>query len=84
LGDARKEKVADVLLSISKNKIFQKLNEGEPWKMGEEAGISEEAAKAKTRELKNICLYCDYFFEHYMDEETLACKPSDRLEWSEG
>jgi hypothetical protein len=73
LGDARTEKIADVLLRVSKMKVFQMLNEGKPWKMGEHLGISEEEAKAKTRELKNICLYCDYFFEHHlnsdMDEE---------------
>lgn len=71
LGDARKEKVADVLLRVSKMKVFQMLNEGEPWKMGEHLGISEEDAKAKTRDLKNICLYCDYFFEHHLHSNTL-------------
>ena len=71
LGDARKEKVADVLLRVSKMKVFQMLNEGEPWKMGEHLGISEEDAKTKTREQKNICLYCDYFFEHHLHSNTL-------------
>jgi organic radical activating enzyme len=71
LGDARTEKIADVLLRVSKMKVFQMLNEGEPWKMGEHLGISEEQAKAKTRELKNICLYCDHFFEHWMEEKSL-------------
>jgi organic radical activating enzyme len=56
MGDARKERVTDVLLRVSKNKIFQMLNEGEPWKMGEHVGISEEEAKAKTRELKYLSL----------------------------
>jgi organic radical activating enzyme len=74
LGDARKEKVADVLQRISKMKVFQMLNEGDPWKMGDHLGVTEEAAKAKTRELKNICLYCDHFFEHWIDEETLEEK----------
>ena len=65
LGDARKEKVADVLERIADNKIYQALNAGEPWKMGEHLGISIEEAKEKTKELKNICLYCDYFFQHH-------------------
>ena len=66
MGDARKEKVADVLLRVSRSEIFQQLNEGEPWKMGESIGISEDYAKVRTRELKNICLWCDEFFEkHY-------------------
>ena len=74
MGDARKEKVADVLLRVSKMKVFQILNEGEPWKMGEHLGISEVEAKAKTRELKNICLYCDYFFEHRISKQSLESK----------
>lgn len=74
LGDARTEKVSDVLLRVSKMKIFQMLNEGEPWKMGEQLGVSEEEAKSKTRELKNICLYCDHFFQHQVDKTTLEIK----------
>ena len=50
------------------------LNEGDPWKMGHHLGVTEDAAKEKTRELKNICLYCDHFFEHWIDEETLKEK----------
>jgi organic radical activating enzyme len=71
MGDARSEKVSDVLQRISKMKVFQMLNEGEPWKMGEHLAVTEDAAKEKTRELKNICLYCDHFFEHWIDEKTL-------------
>ena len=70
LGDARTEKISAVLERISTNKVFQKLNEGEPWKMGEHLGISYEEAKNKTNELQNICLYCDYFFLHHMQPET--------------
>ncbi len=69
LGDARSEKISDVLERIANNTIFKALNEGEPWKMGEHLGITYEAAKEKTIELKNICLYCDYFFQHHMQPE---------------
>ncbi len=69
LGDARTEKISAVLERIADNKIFKALNEGEPWKMGEHLGITYEAAKEKTKELKNICLYCDYFFQHHMQPE---------------
>jgi organic radical activating enzyme len=71
MGDARKEKVADVLLKVSKSKIFEKLNEGQPWKMGESIGITEEQAKERTRELKNICLWCDEFFKQHYNIKTL-------------
>ncbi len=72
MGDARKEKVADVLQRISKMEIFQKLNLGEPWQMGAHLGIPEEQAKKETEVLENICLYCDFFFQKYIDEKTFA------------
>lgn len=66
MGDARTEKVAGVLERVSKHEVFQKLNQGDPWRMGEHLGISEEEARRQTRELKNICLYCDAFFARHM------------------
>lgn len=74
MGDARKEKVTDVLQRVSKMKIFQELNNGEPWKMGESIGITEAEAKKETEVLENICLYCDSFFARYIDPETLQPK----------
>lgn len=71
MGDARTEKVVDVLERIAQNPIFQKLNEGEPWKMGESVGVSEEQAKERTRDLKNICLWCDEFFSKHYDMKAL-------------
>jgi organic radical activating enzyme len=66
MGDARTEKVADVLERVSQSPVFQRLNEGDPWRMGERLGVTEEQARARTRELKNVCLYCDEFFGRYM------------------
>jgi organic radical activating enzyme len=66
MGDARREKVADVLARVAEHPVFQKLNEGDPWRMGEHLGVSEAAARARTRELQNICLYCDDFFREHM------------------
>ncbi len=71
MGDARIENVADVVQRMSKKDIFQQLNQGEPWKMGEHLGISLDQAKAETEVLKNICLYCDSFFARYLDPVTL-------------
>lgn len=75
MGDARIEKVIDVLQRVSKSEIFHKLNEGDPWKMGESVGISETYAKDRTRELKNICLWCDEFFKLHYDIKKLERKP---------
>lgn len=66
MGDARREKVADVLRRVSGSHVFRALNEGEPWKMGLSKGISEELARERTRGLENICLYCDAFFGDQM------------------
>ena len=63
LGDARQEKVADVLLRASQSPIMQRLNEGAPWKMGETIGVTEAHALARTEALENVCRWCDEFFE---------------------
>ncbi len=67
MGDARKDKVADVLAKVSKSPIFQKLDQGDPLKMGESIGISEEYARERTEKLQNICLWCDEFFDRHYD-----------------
>jgi len=64
MGDARVEKVADVLTRMTKSEIFKALNDGEPYKMGESIGITEEFARERGKDLKNICLWCDEFFDH--------------------
>jgi len=66
MGDARTEKVVDVLAKVSKLEVFQKLNDGEPYKMGEHLGITEAAAIAEGKLVENICLYCDRFFAEHM------------------
>lgn len=68
LGDARTDKVADVLARVSAHPVFQRLNEGDPWRMGEHLGVTEADARAKTEVLQNICLYCDAFFMDNMQD----------------
>ena len=74
MGDARKEKVSDVLQRVSKSPIFKKLNEGKPWEMGASIGISEDYARRRTEDLKNVCLWCDEFFQRHFDINTLQPK----------
>ncbi len=74
MGDARKEKVVDVLNRVAQSKIFQELNAGAPWKMGESIGVTEVHAKNRTNELQNICLWCDEFFDKHYDIEKLQPK----------
>ncbi len=68
MGDARKEKVAEVLAKVKDHPVFQKLNEGEPWEMGEHLGVTKADAKARTQAVENICLYCDNFFAEHMQD----------------
>ncbi|PKP50313.1 MAG: radical SAM protein [Bacteroidetes bacterium HGW-Bacteroidetes-12] len=71
LGDARSEKISAVLERVAVLPIFQALNEGNPYKMGESIGITEQYAKKRCGELKNVCLWCDEFFEQHFDIKTL-------------
>lgn len=74
MGDARKDKIVDVLNRVKTSPVFQVLNNGEPYKMGDSIGLSEDFAKERGAELKNICLWCDEFFEHHFDVKTLQRK----------
>lgn len=71
MGDARKEKVADVLQKVAKSPVFNKIDQGDPLSMGESIGISREYAAERTSSLKNICLWCDEFFTKHFDVEKM-------------
>jgi hypothetical protein len=68
MGDARKEKISEILSKVSSHPVFMALNDGEPLKMGEHLGVSPIDAEKQTEKLKNICLYCDQFFTNHMSE----------------
>ena len=68
MGDARKEKVADVVKRASQNTVFKILNEGDPLKMGVHLGVSEAEAARQNEKLQNICLYCDAFMKCHKDQ----------------
>ncbi len=74
MGDARVEKVADVLKRVSNSPIFQAIDAGDPLAMGESIGITREFAEARTKDLQNICLWCDEFFKDYFDPVTMQSK----------
>lgn len=74
LGDAREEKIADVLKRVEGNPVFEMLDKGDPYKMGESVGVTEEYARKRCGELKNVCLWCDEFFEKHYDMKKLKEK----------
>ncbi len=62
MGDARVDKVADVLKLVSDHTVWKSLNHGDPLGMGEHLGVTRGDAMRRTEVVKNICLYCDEFF----------------------
>ncbi len=79
MGDARTEKVADVLARVADSPIFRAINDGDPWAMGESIGISREEALNRTDTLQNVCLWCDEFFSRHYDMKTLQPKKPSSL-----
>lgn len=79
LGDARTQKVADVLVRVADNPVFQKLDEGNPYAMGESIGVGEAYARKRCGELKNVCLWCDEFFTHHFDIQSLQPKTIEKV-----
>ncbi|MEZ4774486.1 MAG: radical SAM protein [Bacteroidia bacterium] len=77
LGDARVEKVAEVLERVSQNPIFQMLDKGDPYKMGESIGVTEAYAQKRCGELQNVCLWCDEFFDKHYDMKNLKKKEAE-------
>lgn len=74
MGDARRERVADVLRRVAQSPVFHKLNEGDPYAMGESLGITAEHGHQRARDLGNVCLWCDEVFARHFDVETLEAR----------
>jgi hypothetical protein len=77
LGDARSERVSDVLRRVADNPIFQSLDRGDPYAIGESIGVSEDFARKRCGELKNVCLWCDEFFTHHYDIKRLSSRTGE-------
>jgi hypothetical protein len=74
LGDARIQKVADALARVADSPIFQMLDQGDPYRMGESIGIQAPEARKRCGELGNVCLWCDEFFTQHFDIASLTPK----------
>lgn len=81
MGDARKERVADVLERVSRSEIFQKINQGDPYGMGESLGVDRAYAHSRGKMLQNICLWCDEFFDRHFDINRLEVKQFDPTDY---
>lgn len=67
MGDARTEKVTEVLERMATYKVMKKLNEGDAYGMGESVGISAEEGLQEAIKMGNVCLWCDKFFGKVYD-----------------
>ncbi len=74
LGDARTEKVSAVIARVASSPVFQAINQGDPYAMGETLGLSRAHGEERADALHNVCLWCDEFFERHFDVATLAPK----------
>ncbi|MEM9290971.1 MAG: radical SAM protein [Acidobacteriota bacterium] len=72
LGDARVEKVSEVLRRVADHPVMKALNQGDAYGMGESLGISEEHGRQRSDELGNICLWCDEFLARHFDLSDLS------------
>lgn len=77
MGDARTEKVADVLERVALSPVFKKLNTGDIYGVGESLGIDSDTGKTRAIALKNVCLWCDEFFDRYFDMNTMSPKQAE-------
>lgn len=76
LGSLAEERLEDILESVAALPAIQALNRGDPEGMGVAEGWSREDFRAKAvaqdgkgRELANVCLGCDRFFEEHLGEQ---------------
>lgn len=71
IGDARRERVSAILERVAELPVFQKLDQGDPYAMGESLGVTAEQGRARARELQSVCAWCDEFFERFLDPASL-------------
>jgi hypothetical protein len=76
MGDARKEKVSEVLQRMSKHEVMQKLNQGDIYGVGESIGISAKEGLERAIATGNVCLWCDEFFGNCYDMKKQKVKES--------
>lgn len=81
LGSLAEEKLVDILESVAALPAIQAINDGDPERMGEAAGWDRDTFKARSvaidgagREVANMCLGCDRYFEEVLGEELRALR----------
>ena len=65
LGDVAEEPLLAILDRHRGDPMWEALNRGEPWSMGEASGVDAEFARRRIQELGSVCLWCDEYFTKY-------------------
>ena len=85
LGSLAEERVEDILASVGALPSIQALNRGDPEGMGLANGWSRETFKSRSteadgkgRDVTNMCLGCDRYFEEVLGDELRALR-AERL-----
>jgi MoaA/NifB/PqqE/SkfB family radical SAM enzyme len=83
LGSLAEERLEDILKSVATLPAIQALNDGDPERMGKTSGWSRDDFRAKSvavdgkgREMFNMCLGCDRYFEEHLGAELRAMRES--------
>ncbi len=81
LGSLAEERLEDILRSVATLPAIQALNDGDPERMGEHDGVSRAdfkklsvATDGTGREMANLCLGCDRYFEATLGKQLQALR----------
>ena len=83
LGDLSQEPLLEILERHRGDPMWEALNRGEPWEMGEHAGVGPEFARQRIRELGNVCLWCDEYFTKHRPQSANRRNEATQA-WPEG
>ena len=70
LGDVSEEPLLQILDRARGDPMWEALNKGEPWAMGDDAGIDAAFARKRIQELGSVCLWCDEYFTKYRPQRS--------------
>jgi len=83
LGDVSQKPLLEILARHRGDPMWEALNSGQPWRMGEHAGVDPEFARQRIHELGNVCLWCDEYFTKHRRQRTTRRSEATQP-WPEG
>ncbi len=59
---------------IASSPVFQKLNQGDAYGMGDSLGVDSDYGRHRAVAVHSVCLWCDEFMERFLDKDTLGAR----------